>query len=68
METSGWIGLAILVTFVAAYLYLTIRRRMPSLERPEDRVSTAALADVEQNRAQNSSPWAGGGGGDTGPI
>ena len=50
METSGWIGLAILVTFSVVSLYLTIRRRMPTLDRPEDRVSTAALADVEQNR------------------
>ena len=63
MDTSGWIGLAILVTFAVVSLYLTIRRRMPTLERPEDRVSIAALADVEQNRAQNSSTWAGSGGG-----
>ena len=61
METSGWIGVAILVTFVVVYLYLTIRRRMPTLDRPEDRASLSSLADVEQNRAQNSSSWSGGG-------
>ena len=61
MDTSGWIGLAILVTVVVVSLYATIRRRLPDLARPEDRASTAALADVEQNRAQNSSTWAGGG-------
>ena len=62
METSGWIGVAILVTFVVVYLYLTIRRRMPRLDRPEDRASLASLADVEQNRGQSSSSWSGGGG------
>lgn len=67
METSGWIGLALLVTFVVLSVYSTIRRRLPNLERPEDRVSTAALADVERNRAQSSSPWAGAGGG-PGPV
>lgn len=69
METSGWIGVAILVAFVAVSLYLTIRRRMPNLARAEDRVSNAALADVERHRGQNSSTWAGvGGGGGDGSV
>lgn len=65
MDTSGWIGLAILVTFAVGSLVRVVRgRRLPHLSRPEDRVSTAALADVEQNRAQSSSAWAGAGGPD----
>ena len=63
METSGWIGLCILVAFAAGTVYRAIRGRLPNLDRPEDRVSTAALADVERNRAQSAGPWAGGGGG-----
>jgi hypothetical protein len=63
VETSGWIGVAILVAFLVGSLYRAVRAREPNLDRPEDRVSIAALADVEQNRAQNSSSWAGAGGG-----
>ena len=68
METSGWIGLAILVALVVVSVSMTIRRRLPHLERPEDRASIAALADVEQNRAQSSSTWAGPGGSGPGQV
>ena len=68
VESSGWIGLAILVTFVVMGLSVTIRRRMTNLARPEDRASIAALADVEQHRAQHASTWAGAGGGGADPV
>lgn len=66
MDTSFWIGLAVLVAIAVGSVSLIIRGRVSNLARPEDRVSTAALADVERNRAQSGSSWAGAGG--PGPI
>ena len=61
MDSSGWIGLAILIVLIGSTIYLSLRRRLPTPQRPEERLTITALADVERNRAQSFWPGSGGG-------